>query len=287
MALSTFPRPVAGNGRQAPQLHLLIVLAVAATALALLTTAQAGIALAHHGQFVPWTGLLKARLVDWYACALFVPPLFWLARRHPVDRMNWPRTLPIHLLAAVPIAISKEAIFVAVGNIFRPDVFDLSTILAEDLGHEVIAVWGFSALAHAWAFHERYVRVPDAPASSSAAPPAVAAVDHIAVRTATGYRMVKLEDIESVDAHGNYARLVTSHGRFLVRETMSRLEQQLGPRFRRVHRRIIVRVDKVVRIEPRSHGERWLYLASGQRVASGRTYGATVRGLLRSLEAAK
>ena len=131
-----------------------------------------------------------------------MPLLFWLARRYPVDRQQWTRTLPIHLLASVPIAFLKEAIFVGVGNLFRPGLFDLTDILAEDLSYEVIAVWGFSCLAHAMVFHERFTNGK----ASDVAPPTEVA-DHIVVRTANGVRLVRTDDIECIDAQGNYARL--------------------------------------------------------------------------------
>lgn len=261
---------------QLRQTQLLMAIAAVATVLALLTTAQAGLALAHEGQEIPWSGLLKARLVDWYSCALFMPLLIWLARRYPVDRQQWTRTLPIHLLVSVPIAILKEGIFVVVGNLFRPGVFSLADILAEDLSYEVIAVWGFSCLAHALAFHERFTRENSRNVSAT-----TDIADHIIVRSATGTRLVRGDDIEWIDAQGNYARLSTSQGRFLVRDTMARLEKRLGSRFMRVHRRIIVRVDRVVRVEPRLHGEYWLHLASGERVGSGRSFGPAIRRLWR------
>ncbi len=269
-------RILIANSSQLRQTQLLFAIAAVATALAILTTAQAGFALAHEGQEIPWAGLLKARLVDWYSCALFIPLLFWLAQRYPVDRQQWTRTLPIHLLVSVPIAILKESIFVAVGNLFRPGVFSLADILAEDLSYEVIAIWGFACLAHALAFHERFAseKNRDAVAMTEVA-------DYIVVRSANGVRLVRTEDIEWIDAQGNYARLTTSQGRFMVRDTMARLEKRLGSRFMRVHRRIIVRVDRVVRVEPRAHAEYWLYLASGERVGSGRSFGPAIRRLWR------
>jgi DNA-binding LytR/AlgR family response regulator len=249
--------------------HVALYLAVAASAtlLALLTTAQAGFALAYEGVQVPWTGLLKARLADWYICALFMPLLIWLARRFPVDRAHWARSLPLHVLASVPIALAKEALFVAVGNWFRPGAFELADILAEDLSHEVIAVWALSGLAHALAFHERFAQPEKAPSG------------RIAVRTRSGHRLLSPEDIEWIESHGNYARLTTSEGRFLLRETIAALERRLGSSFARIHRRIIVRVDRIARIEPRSHSEYWLHLASGERLGSSRTYARVVRAL--------
>jgi DNA-binding LytR/AlgR family response regulator len=263
-------------------MRLLVTLTAVATALALLTTVQAGIALGHGGETVPWAGLLKARLVDWYACALFMPLLFSLARRHPVERASWPRTLPIHLLAAVPIAIAKEAIFVAIGNLFRPGVFELGTILAEDLSHEVIAVWALSALAHALVFQERAARAAPEPAPLRAPAGDTDRAEHFVVRTRTGRQVVPYSEIAFIDAQGNYARLVTSRGRFLVRDTMTNLAERLGPRFLRVHRRIIVRIAAIDRIEPRPRGGYWLHMASGERIGSGKTYAEAIRLLNRS-----
>lgn len=256
--------PVSG-----PQFQLLALIAGAATALALLTTAQAGVALAFEGQAVPWTGLLKARLVDWYACALFMPALIALVRRCPVRRDRWQQHLPVLLLAAVPIAVAKEAIFVAVGNVFRPGVFDLARILSEDLGYEVMAVWAFTAVAQLLVSLEREGR----PARSLAA-----AAASLQVRTRQGFEDVRLEDIEYIDAQGNYTRLVTARGRFLLRETMARLEARLGGEFLRVHRSAIVRRDRVVRVEPTANGGGWIHLASGARVRAGRSYREAIRG---------
>jgi hypothetical protein len=249
---------------------LYALIAVVATALALLTTAQAGVALAHEGQAVPWTGLLKARLVDWYACALFMPVLFALARRYPIRRDTWAHHLPILLLASVPIAIGKEAIFVAVGDFFRPGVFDLATILSEDLSYEVMAVWAFLAVAQLLVGLQR-----DAdPARVTAAAPSP---ETILVRTRQGPLNLPLADIEYVDAQGNYARLVTAGGRYLVRDTMARLESRLGGEFLRVHRSVIVRRDRVRRATSTANAGYWLELASGARLRSGRSYRGAIR----------
>lgn len=240
---------------RASQIQFLAVVGIAATFLALLTTAQAGFALLHEGQDAPWTGLLKARLVDWYCCALFLPVLCWLARRWTVTPKTWVRALPIHLLAAVPIAIAKESLFVAIGNLFRPGVFDLSRILAEDFSYEVIVFWALSGLAHALMFHRlpRPARTDHLAAGARDA--GSETIDGITVRTRLGTRVIPIRDIEYIDAQGNYARLVTPNGRYLLRESMNQLENRLGDEFLRVHRRIILRVDQVVPVERRPNGK--------------------------------
>jgi hypothetical protein len=254
---------------------LYALIALAATALALLTTAQAGVALVHEGHAVPWIGLLKARLVDWYACALFMPLLLGLSRRYPIRRDTWAHHLPILLLASVPVAIAKETIFVAVGDFFRPGVFDLATILSEDLSYEVMAVWAFIAVAQLLVGlqSERTIE-PAATGAKAPAPPASAS---ILVRTRRGPVQLSLADIEYVDAQGNYARLVTAGGRYLVRDTMARLESRLGGAFLRVHRSAIVRRDCVRRAAPATNGGYWLELTSGARLRSGRSYRDAIR----------
>jgi hypothetical protein len=255
-----------------PSWPLYALIAAGATALALLTTAQAGIALAHEGQTVPWVGLLKARLVDWYACALFMPLLLFLARRYPLRREAWANHLPILLLASVPIAIGKEAIFVAVGDIFRPGVFHLGTILSEDLSYEVMAVWAFMAVAQL-IVGLRDERVVEEPAVDG--PPRAAS--ELLVPTRDGPRALPLADIEYVNAQGNYACLVTANRSYLLRETMSHLEARLGDEFLRVHRGLIVRRDRMRRASPAPSGGYWLEMDSGTRLRTGRSYKEVIR----------
>jgi hypothetical protein len=58
--------------------------------------------------------------------------------------------------------------------------------------------------------------------------------------------------------------------------------ERLGPRFLRLHRRIIVRIAAIDRIEPRPHGGYWLHMASGERIGSGKAYARAIRLLSRS-----
>jgi len=263
------------SGSRFPPLAIAALAAAATTGLALLNTAQAGAALAYAGESVPWNGLLRARLVDWYAYALFVPALVWLARRMPVTGENWLKRLPAWLLLGLPLALAKEALYVAVGNLFRPGMFDLPRILSEDFSAEAATAWAMIGVAQGLAWSERRAGRREAEASS-----APQAVTQLSVRKGDSYHVLRASEIEWIEAQGNYARIVTPRGAFLLRETMAGLERQLGPRFARVHRRAIVNLDRVERIEPRSHGEYALVLGSGECVASARSYGARVRALL-------
>jgi two-component system LytT family response regulator len=102
------------------------------------------------------------------------------------------------------------------------------------------------------------------------------------VRATKGYYFVKADDVEWVDAQGNYVRLHAGGRSHMVRATMKGFEQQLDPeRFVRVHRSAIVGVDCVERIEPHEHGEYRLTLRDGTRLTSSRAHSEGLRRLLR------
>jgi signal transduction histidine kinase len=55
----------------------------------------------HH--YVPLVHGLAMRMPYWYAWALFIPPLQWLARRYPLERMRWMRGAAIQLVGGIVI----------------------------------------------------------------------------------------------------------------------------------------------------------------------------------------
>jgi two-component system LytT family response regulator len=106
----------------------------------------------------------------------------------------------------------------------------------------------------------------------AAAPPVMS--ERLAIRDGSRVTFVAVDDLELVCAAGNYVELRAGTRTFLMRETLSGLEQRLDPeRFLRIHRRTIVRLDRVVAIEPAgASGEYVLSLRSGARVSSGRSH---------------
>ncbi len=94
-----------------------------------------------------------------------------------------------------------------------------------------------------------------------------------AVRRPNGrITLVPVEDLLWVEAARDYVRLHTAAGSHLVRDTMSRVEQQLAPdRFVRVHRSTIVRLDAVREIRSDPDGRCLLQLADGSETAVSHT----------------
>jgi two-component system LytT family response regulator len=98
-----------------------------------------------------------------------------------------------------------------------------------------------------------------------------------------GSRVILLDPVE-VDylrAEGNYVRVHAGTRSYLIRDTLTRLAGRLEPAgFLRVHRSLVVRLDRVREVATLPHGELLLRLDGDTALASGRLYRDRVRGAL-------
>lgn len=84
---------------------------------------------------------------------------------------------------------------------------------------------------------------------------------------------VEVNDIESIDAAGDYMCVHAKGQTYVLRGTMKKLEDCLDPkRFQRIHRSTIVNVGKVRRLRAHINGEYFLYLESGSEAKLSRNY---------------
>jgi len=100
-----------------------------------------------------------------------------------------------------------------------------------------------------------------------------APLTHFAVTVGRRTRFVPLDDVDWFEADGNYVRLHVGKDRHLVRTTMQRLEQQLAShRFVRIHRSMIVPLDRIRELVMVRPGEYELVLVTGISLEVMRTY---------------
>jgi two-component system LytT family response regulator len=94
----------------------------------------------------------------------------------------------------------------------------------------------------------------------------------IAVRTAERILYVPVEEIDWVEAAGNYVILHTGTGNHILRETLGALEDQLPPEaFLRLSRSAVVNLRRVKEIQSVSSGEHVAILQGGQRLTITRS----------------
>ena len=91
-------------------------------------------------------------------------------------------------------------------------------------------------------------------------------------------RLVRVRDIDYIEACGNYLEIHADGRTHLVRMTMQELEQRLDPSmFVRIQRSTIVQIDRIRDIVSASHSDLDLTLHDGTVLRLSRTY----RGRLR------
>jgi two-component system LytT family response regulator len=95
----------------------------------------------------------------------------------------------------------------------------------------------------------------------------------VLVKTTGRIYAVRVEDIDSIEAAGHYLEVRTAAATHLIRESITALAVRLDPaRFVRIHRSVIVNVDRIRELQPAFHGEFVVTLHSGRRLRCSRTY---------------
>ncbi|HEX9483539.1 MAG TPA: histidine kinase [Gemmatimonadaceae bacterium] len=125
------------------------------TLLVVLSIGQTALHLAHRGGTIPWTRIIATHLVDWSTFGLFLPPLFWLARRFPIERERWRRNLFVQLLASVLCVVAQYALYVPLARFVVGPEQSLSGLLASMGLSELMAFWALIGIIHAVEFYRR------------------------------------------------------------------------------------------------------------------------------------
>ncbi|HVL66122.1 MAG TPA: LytTR family DNA-binding domain-containing protein [Vicinamibacterales bacterium] len=98
-------------------------------------------------------------------------------------------------------------------------------------------------------------------------------VDRFVIKAGGRVFFVRAEDIDWIEAAGNYVKLHVGSEAHLFRETMNALEARLNPDvFYRIHRSHIVNIERVRELQPWFNGEYVVFLKDGTRLTLSRGY---------------
>ena len=94
----------------------------------------------------------------------------------------------------------------------------------------------------------------------------------VMIKAAGRVVLLKVDEIDFVEADGNYAKLHVGKKAHLLREKMNDLEGQLDPaRFVRIHRSVIVNLDRIKEMHPHFNGDYIVVLEDGRQLRLSRT----------------
>lgn len=98
-------------------------------------------------------------------------------------------------------------------------------------------------------------------------------LQRILVNIGQRYFYVNCNDIVFISVDEKYLTLHTEKDKFLIRESLQNIEQQLDPaRFKRIHRGTIINLEYLKEMQPRSHGDYFVILKNGQQLILSRRF---------------
>jgi two-component system LytT family response regulator len=97
--------------------------------------------------------------------------------------------------------------------------------------------------------------------------------ERLVVKTGGRVFFLNAEEIDWVEAEGNYVSIHAGKKAYLLRETISGIEGQLDPHhFVRIHRSAVVNINRIKELQPWSHGEYHVILHDGTQLTLSRSY---------------
>jgi two-component system, LytTR family, response regulator len=106
-------------------------------------------------------------------------------------------------------------------------------------------------------------------------------LSRLAVQAAGRVVFLKIEEIDWIEAVGNYVNLHVRKDAYLIRGRMQGIEKQLDPdKFLRIHRSTIVNLDRVSEFHPMCKGDGVILLKDGQRLSASRSCSRKLQALM-------
>ena len=106
-------------------------------------------------------------------------------------------------------------------------------------------------------------------------------VDFIPVRSSGRIRLLKHSEIDWISAADNYAELHVGPVTYMLRSTITALADRfLSARFVRISRSILVNLDRITEIRPKSHGDYVIVLNDGACLTGSRNHRSSLARLL-------
>ena len=96
--------------------------------------------------------------------------------------------------------------------------------------------------------------------------------DRLVVKSGGRLFFLRMDEIDWIEAAGNYVNLHVGKEAFMLRGRMSELEKRFDPeQFFRIHRSTMVNLDRVKELQPLFKGEGIVVLKDGQKLSASRS----------------
>jgi hypothetical protein len=226
---------------------------------------------------------------------VLVPIIIWCSRRWPLHLDTWRRRLPWYLLASLPVSAIHVLAMVGLRMLayrLLGEHYDFGPWLREFFYEYLKDIRTFAIIIACVDGYRFLLRRLQGEVQLLAAPdegPPVEPIDRperFLVRKLGRDFLVATDDIEWVQAAGNYVNLHVRGHDYPLRSTMAAIESRLDPaRFVRIHRSYLVNLCRIVSIEPLEGGEARVHLADAAVLPCSRRYLSALRAAAGEAEA--
>lgn len=212
------------------------------------------------------------------------PLQFRLVRDFPVERERLLKNASIHLLASASLALCLIVIaFSLAPLVLATDNPRLRLTLGDQIASNAplltFAMVTMAVLLHSFSA-KRQEKIDGYAAERW--------LTRLQAPSRAGMAIVAAQDIDWIEAQGNYVALHVGADTYLVRQTMSRLADALNPQhFLRIHRGKILNTARLKKMRPLPGGDAMVELADGTELRASRTFSADLRDIFRSLRIAE
>ena len=217
---------------------------------------------------------------------LLLPLLLLFDKRFPLRIATLPRNLLIHMALTVPWSLIHVSGMVAIRKLIyqlNDMQYEFGPILRE-FGYEFLKDFRsyFTFLAVIYLYRFVLLRLQGeaqflGETHDEEAHPAPV-TDRFLVKKLGREFLVRVEDIDWIEAAGNYVNLHVGKRLYPLRETMTKIDERLKQAgFIRVHRSAIVNMDRVEEIEPFETGDARARLSTGAMIPVSRRYRTHLR----------
>jgi len=219
---------------------------------------------------------------------VLIPLLIAFERRVPLTFPTLRRNLPWHALGTVVFCLLHVAAMVGLRKLayrWMGESYDFGD-WPRYLFYEYLKDWRSYAiiLLTVAAYRGLLLRLQgearllDAPDDEAPPVEPIERPDRFLVRKLGKEFLVAANDIEFLQASGNYVNLHVRGRAYPLRITMAAIEPRMDPsRFVRVHRSWMVNLDQIAEIEPLDTGDARVLLRDGTKVPCSRKYRAALK----------
>ncbi len=219
-----------------------------------------------------------------------LPLLLAACHRWPLALDNWKHRLPLYLFGSIAWTLLHVGGMVALRKLIHASLggrYDYGPWLGNllyEYGKDAQTFFLIVTVAHGFAWYARLRQgeahalsspdegVPKVPESMPDRP------QRFLVRKLGREFLIATDDIEWLQANGNYVNLHLGGQVYPLRSAIGGIESQLDDsRFLRVHRSHIVNLRFIVSIEPTEAGDALIHMKDGAVVPCSRTYRTALR----------